>query len=173
MERDVLATLAAEFARLEIEWVVMGAVAANRYRRDVRLTGDIDLLLGGHGRGLEAMEEAFRRVGFEVRRGVPNGSIVRMRHPTLGAVDLVLAETEYQHEAIRRARRERGQAGDIPILRLEDVLVHKLIAGRARDLADIEDILATRPALDEPYVVRWATYWDVLPLWHRLRGAAR
>jgi len=53
---------------------------------------------------------------------------------------------------------------------IEDVLVHKLIAGRPRDLADIEDILASRPELDEAYVDRWVEYWDVGELWQQLRA---
>jgi hypothetical protein len=52
------------------------------------------------------------------------------------------------------------------------VLVHKLIASRPRDLADIEDILACRPSFDQAYVSRWADYWDVLTLWQRLQGEA-
>jgi hypothetical protein len=86
-------------------------------------------------------------------------------------VDIVLAETDYQREAIRRARTESTGGGvEVRVLRLEDVLVHKLIAGRPRDVADIEDILAGGLAFEEEYVERWAAYWDVLDLWHRLRG---
>lgn len=172
MEREAIAALAAILGRLGIVWVVMGAVAANRYRRDVRLTGDVDLLLADHGPGLEAMESALYDGGWSSQRGTPDGAILRLRHRALGAADIVLAETDYQREAIRRARTEPSGGGlNVRVLCLEDVLVHKLIAGRPRDLADIEDILAGGLAFEESYVERWAEYWEVLDLWLRLRGA--
>ncbi len=172
MERDVVAAVAALLAAHGVRWVVMGAVAANRYRRDVRLTGDLDLLVASHGpAGLDALEAAFASASWTVRRGSADGAILRLRHETLGAVDLVLAETEYQREAIERATSEISSEGvPLRVLRIEDVLVHKLIAGRPRDIADIEDILARQPALDEGYVARWVAYWEVGELWQRLRS---
>ena len=47
--------------------------------------------------------------------------------------------------------------------------MHKLIAGRHRDLADIEAILETGRPLDEAYLERWAEYWEVLDRWRTLR----
>jgi hypothetical protein len=172
VERDVLAAVAALLEAHGVAWVVMGAVAANRYRREVRLTGDLDLLVASHGsNGLDALEAAFESAGWLVRRGSLDGALLRLRHATLGAVDLVLAETEYQRAAIERAVSDVSGGGvPLRVLRIEDVLVHKLIAGRPRDLADIEDILAGRPELDEAYVERWVEYWDVGELWQQLRA---
>ena len=59
-------------------------------------------------------------------------------------------------------------AGEVPVLTVEDVIVHKLIAGRYRHLADIEEILETKPSLEEPYIERWAEFWEVLDRWHAL-----
>lgn len=160
--------------RLGIGWTLMGAVAANRYRREVRLTGDVDLLLASHGAGLAALEGAFTAAGWTVRRGTPDGAILRLRHEALGAADLVLAETDYQRMALERAQTETIEEGArVTVLRVEDVVVHKLIAGRPRDLDDIAEILATGRPLDESYVEGWAQYWDVLALWRRLREAAQ
>lgn len=53
----------------------------------------------------------------------------------------------------------------------EDVILHKLIAGRPRDLDDIQNILDAAPTLDEAYLEGWAEAWDVLEPWHRLRRA--
>lgn len=64
---------------------------------------------------------------------------------------------------------ERDAVGD---LSPEDVILHKLIAARPRDLDDIENILDAAPELDEAYLTGWAEAWNVLELWDRLRGAA-
>jgi hypothetical protein len=47
----------------------------------------------------------------------------------------------------------------------------KPIAGRTRDVADVEAILAANPALDLDYPEGWARAWDVLDSWLRLRSA--
>ena len=52
----------------------------------------------------------------------------------------------------------------------EDVVVMKLIAGRAQDVADVEAILAAKAPLDESYVEEWAEVWGVLEAWRRIRS---
>jgi hypothetical protein len=159
---------------MSIAWALFGAVAANRYRRDVRLTGDVDLLLADHGGDLAALERLLSQGGWTTRRGTPDGSVLRLRHARLGAADLVLAETEYQRVALERARAEVDSTGiRVRYLAPEDVIVHKLIAGRPRDLDDIESILDAAPQLDEAYLTEWAEAWGVLELWQRLRGGER
>jgi len=57
------------------------------------------------------------------------------------------------------------------VITVEDVLVHKLIAWRARDRNDIASILETAPKLDETYIEHWATEWDVLDRWYEARAS--
>lgn len=106
MERDALSALAALLRELGIRWVLIGALAANRYRASPRLTQDVDLLLADAGPGVEALESAARAAGWDVRRASPEGDLLRLRHPDHGIADLLIAGTDYQHEAIRRAREE-------------------------------------------------------------------
>jgi hypothetical protein len=78
-----------------------------------------------------------------VRRAGPEGELLRLRHAELGIADLLIAATEYQQEAIRRAPEEPlGNGESARVLTPEDVIVHKLIAGRTQDHADVEAILA-------------------------------
>lgn len=171
MERAALSELAARLRELGIRWALIGALAANRYRASPRLTQDVDVLLADVGPGLEALETAFRAGGWTVRRATPEGELLRLRHPELGIADLLVAGTAYQQEAIRRAREERLEGGEaIPVLTAEDVIVHKLIAGRTQDLADVEAILAAGVPLDREYVERWARFWEVLDRWHEARA---
>ena len=51
------------------------------------------------------------------------------------------------------------------MLTVEDVIVHKLLADRARDRDDIASILATGRSFDEDYVRRWAAVWGVGERW--------
>jgi predicted nucleotidyltransferase len=171
VERDALSALAALLRELGIRWVLIGALAANRYRASPRLTQDVDLLLADAGPGIEVLESAARAAGWDVRRASPEGDLLRLRHPEHGIADLLIAGTDYQHEAIRRAREEPiGNGEHVAVLTVEDVIVHKLIAWRTQDRADIEAILAAGTQIDDRYVERWAAFWDVLGAWRKLRS---
>jgi hypothetical protein len=172
VERNALEALGSLLDGLGIRWVLIGALAANRYRITTRLTQDVDLLLAGVGPGLERLERELAAHGWSVRRATPGGEILRLRHADLGAADLIVAATDYEAVAISRAREEDLALGRaILVLAPEDVIVLKLIAGRAQDVADIEAILAANPTLEERYVENWAEFWGVLDLWRRLRGS--
>jgi predicted nucleotidyltransferase len=171
VERNALEALGRLLDDLGIRWVLIGALAANRYRITTRLTGDVDLLLANTGPGPEHLERDLTAQGWSVRRAAPGGEILRLRHPELGAADLIVAATDYEGVAIGRAREEAiGGGYVVRVLAPEDVIVLKMIAGRAQDVADIEAILAAKPALDERHIERWAEFWSVLDLWRRLRG---
>lgn len=170
MARKALSALAALLRRLGVRWALMGALAANRYRASPRTTQDVDLLLSGAELDLASLESALRAAAWQVRRADPEGALLRLRHPELGIADLVIAGTDYQEQALARAREEAIGTGETAfVLAPEDVIVHKLIAGRTQDLADVEAIVAGGLPLDEDYVERWSAYWEVLERWHALR----
>ena len=43
---------------------------------------------------------------------------------------------------------------------LEDVVIHKMIAGRARDLDDVKSILLKNPKYDLVYIKKWLKEFD-------------
>lgn len=170
MFSDAIVELARVLTELGVRWVLIGAVAANRYRRQTRLTGDVDLLLADEGTDVERVESAFQSRGWTVRRSTPDGDVLRMKHADFGNVDLQIAGTDYQREAIRRSRTEPLAGGlRAAVLTVEDVIVHKLIAGRSRDVADIESILESGVELDEEYLAHWVATWEVGELWAAVR----
>ena len=157
---DSFDALRSRLTELGAHPVVIGALAAGRFRATPRETVDIDFLvtsLEGVARGLRADGLDVREVADE--HGDPY--LVHVRGASVIA-DALLVETEYQAEAHRRAIDG--------FLTIEDVLVHKLIAWRARDRDDIESILSTDPIFDVAYVERWATEWAVMERW---RSVAR
>ena len=145
-----------------ISTVVIGAHAANRYRLEVRNTVDLDLLAAT----LDGAAEALRAAGCDVR-SVSDDGLEYLVCARVGSarVDVLLAETDYQRLAI-----DRAVDG---VLTVEDVIVHKLIAGRPRDLDDIASILAAGVSVDEAYVVEHSTSWGVDDRWWVLRDRGR
>ncbi len=60
MKRSTLRALGDLLDSLGIRWVLIGALAANRYRTSPRLTQDIDLVLADAGSSLETLEATLR-----------------------------------------------------------------------------------------------------------------
>ena len=171
VDKRALSDLGSVFDQLGVRWVLIGALAANRYRGSARMTEDIDVLIDDANLDPNALEQALGARGWDVRRLDGADELLRLRHPTLGAADVLVASTDYQRESIARARQEALDGRPIPVLRIEDVIVHTLIAGRAQDIADIEAILATRPAFDREYVARWVAFWELNDRWRVVNAA--
>jgi hypothetical protein len=151
-------TVTALCDRLGISWAVAGALAAMRYRAEERPTRDIDLLIADDAGLVEALVDA----GFDVHAYSDEGLVHLIRATRTGCVvDLMLPVTDYQHLALQRSVDH--------VLTAEDVVVHKLIAGRPRDRSDIESILASGIALDSGYIEHWADEWDVADRWAEMR----
>lgn len=72
-------------------------------------------------------------------------------------------QLEYQELAL-----ECGDAND-HCLTIEDVIVHKLIAWRAKDRDDVASILGRGLPRDDDYVARWAAEWEVTERWDAAR----
>ena len=158
-------------AEEQADWAVFGAVAANVYRNSARTTQDLDLLVSLDAQGMARLAEAAEAAGWSRHVLHPDGSMLRLSHPRYGAVDLIAVEIEYQREAIRRARHEPvDDSMAVKVLAVEDVLIHKTIAGRYRDDADIESILEAAPELDEAYLDRWLEFWGVKDRFDAIRA---
>ena len=156
---DYWSTFQRLLTELGCEPVLIGALAALEYRSTPRLTTDVDFLVSS----LDGVAEAFRADGYDVQvMAEPGGSpyVVFIRGHGF-KVDALAIETEYQAEA--HARASGG------VLTVEDVLIHKLIAWRAKDQDDIASILATRPVLDETYIASWVSQWQVDERWAESR----
>ncbi len=142
-------------AALGSDPVLIGALAAALYRREPRHTTDVDFLV----RSLDGIPEKMRADGYDVRAMAEPGGrpyVVFIRGHGV-KVDALLAETPYQLEAL-----DRAVDG---VITVEDVIVHKLLAWRPRDQDDIASILATRPAVDQDYITRWSSVWEVTERW--------
>ncbi len=105
-----------------IRHALVGALAANAYRRRPRTTADIDFLVG---------DEAFE---------AHEGGFVTMRVPVIEfdgiEVDQVplTAALRVIEDGLNRAPLSEG----VPIATLDVIVIMKLVAGRTQDLADIE-----------------------------------
>jgi hypothetical protein len=76
--------------------------------------------------------------------------------------DLLLAETPYDHEAIRRGREVEVSPGiKIRLCSPEDLIIYKIISTRARDHEDARSVVHRQgDALDDRYVLHWLRQFE-------------
>ena len=70
-------------------------------------------------------------------------------------VDFVFADTPYERQALQRAPSVPIKGTDVRFAALEDLVIHKLIASRPRDLDDVRGILLKNPDADRAYIRHW------------------
>ena len=82
--------------------------------------------------------------------------VLLARHEATGIdIDLILGELPFEAEAIRRGKKGHLGSLAVPLVTPEDLVIMKAVAGRPRDLEDIEGILAAHPGLDTRRVRTW------------------
>jgi predicted nucleotidyltransferase len=127
-----------------------------------RLTQDVDITLGVGPRHLGEVLDVCVELGLDplpedVEGFVSRTFVLPARDPASGIrVDLIFSTTPYEAEAIARAVRVSVAGAHVPFSTAEDLIVHKLFAGRPRDLEDVAGVIRRKgPDLDWGYLAEW------------------
>ncbi len=70
-------------------------------------------------------------------------------------VDLIFSCSPYEQQALGRVRTVKLGAAEVQFASVEDLLIHKVVAGRPRDSEDAQSVLAKNPQADLSYVRHW------------------
>jgi hypothetical protein len=153
---------------LNVPMAVMGGVALSAWKHP-RATQDVDLLIGLEDKDHDFILQKLAAARFRVKRQPPILTLGRLRIVQLlyeppGTfldlqIDLLLADCEYQKEALGRRILVHLPDLDIPIavLSCEDLILHKVLAGRIVDRADAAKLLrVNRVSLDVDYLRHWS-----------------
>jgi hypothetical protein len=164
----LLARIADALDRHDLLFMVIGGQAVLLHG-EPRLTQDIDITLGmAPDRVAEVLTicetvdcaplpedpSAFARRTF-VLPVADRASGIR--------VDFIFSTTPYEQEAIERAQMVSIEGTLVPFATPEDLILHKLFAGRPRDLEDVRGVIARKGStIDWGYVERWAVEFSVV-----------
>ena len=155
---DLLADLADALADLGVAWYLFGARAAILHGV-ARLTADVDVTVRLPDRvSPEILARGLEQRGFRQRFTDPaflaQTRVVPFVHaPTGLPLDLVLAGPGLEDRFFERLTVHDIDGVRVPVASVEDLVVMKVLAGRAKDLEDVRVIAATnRDALDQPYI---------------------
>jgi predicted nucleotidyltransferase len=145
--------------------MVVGGQAVLLYG-EPRLTRDIDVTLGiGPDRHSEivqlAAEYGWRILVESPAEFVRESLVLPCADPESGVrMDFIFSFSEYERQALERARRVPMGKTEVRFAAVEDLFIHKLVAGRPRDMEDIQSILLKKPPIDMPYLRRWLEEFD-------------
>jgi len=145
--------------------MIIGGQAVLLYG-EPRLTKDIDITLGMGIEGLEKLRRIVRTLALKplvknVDQFVKETMVMPMLDEKSGIrIDFIFSFSLYEKQAIENANIVEIGDTKIRFASLEDVVIHKIIAGRARDLEDIESILLKNPDYDEKYILKWLDEFD-------------
>lgn len=172
---DAAAEVAAFLDGRGLPYAFIGGLAVQHWG-EPRATQDVDVVvLVPSGKEEEFFKAAVE--GFRPR--LPNAVAFAQRHRMLLLctsdgipIDVSLGIPGYEEEVIRRALSvSLGGLRPVRIVTAEDLVVHKCVAGRARDVEDIERTLVRqRLKLDLRYIRTWLRAFEPIVESHDVRA---
>ncbi len=162
---DLLATIARVLKERRIPYMVIGGQAVLVYG-EPRMTRDIDITLGLDSSRLSEVLEAIKDMGMVALPDNPAQFVARtsvlpsVHQPSGIRVDFIFSSSVYESHALTKAKRVKIDDTDVCFASVEDLMIHKMIAGRPRDTEDVRALLIKNPEIDVVYVLNWLKQFD-------------
>jgi hypothetical protein len=175
-----LTRASAALEQAHVPLAIMGGVAVSIWRH-ARATKDVDLLVGLKADDVNQLMPQLFRAGIHPKRLPPVIEIDDVHIVPLTCqptetlldirIDLLLAESQFQQQALERAIPAEldppNQA--IRVLTCEDLILFKLLAGRVIDRADAAFLLReNREELDFEHLSHWSRSLNVEANFHEI-----
>ncbi len=160
MFEKIICSISVELERQNIPYMLIGGQAVLLYG-EPRLTRDIDITLGVD---VDKLQNIISIVGNLALKILPENTenfvretmVLPVIHEATGIrIDFIFSLSPYERQAIAKAKKVRMLDRDVCFASPEDVIIHKIVAGRPRDMEDIRGILLKVPDIDITYVRQW------------------
>jgi len=147
--------------RQKIPYMIIGGQAVLIYGRP-RLTRDIDITLGIDTDKFESVEGVCKKLKLRILVENPKDfaretKVLPAEEPDSKVrIDFIFSFTPYEEQAIKSAKQILIDDYPVKFASCEDIIIHKMVAGRAIDEEDVKSILAKNEnAVDIEYVNKW------------------
>lgn len=165
MFEKILSRIGVSLKKHNLPYMVVGGQAVLLYG-EPRLTRDIDITLGvdiDHlGEVLAVVQELnLKPLPKEIEPFARETMVLPALDEHTGIrVDFIFSYTPYETEAIKRARKIKIIDQEVNFTSPEDLIIHKIFAGRPRDIEDVRTVLLKNPDVDIQYIRGWLKEFD-------------
>jgi hypothetical protein len=161
----LLRKISQQLRKASIPYMVIGGQAVLLYG-EPRLTRDIDITLGVGVDELSRLKRVIPAIGLKIlvkkeKEFVERNLVLPTMDQKSGIrVDFIFSFSPYERQGIDRGKDVKLGKTWVRFASLEDVVIHKVVAGRARDLEDVKSILLKNPVYDFEYINKWLEEFD-------------
>lgn len=166
MEFDkLLIKLATAFNENKIPYMVIGGQAAI-FHGEFRTTKDIDLTLGVDISELDRITNCLNEIGLIILVKDPKDFVLHswvlpLKDMSSGIrVDISFSFSPYERQAIDNAINYKLENTNIRYCQPEDLIVHKIFAGREIDLIDVRKVLLKNKNVNTKYIIKWLKMFE-------------
>ena len=167
MFQKLLEKIAGAFKRENIPYMIIGGQAVLLYGSP-RLTRDIDITIGIDTDQFPLVEKLCQKLKLKMlpqdpQRFAQETHVLPVEETILKVrVDFIFSFTPYERQAMKRAKKVLIDGYSAKFASVEDIVVHKILAGRAIDLEDVKNILLKNRKIDFKYIKQWLSEFDQL-----------
>lgn len=161
MIEKLIKNIAQHLDQQQIAYMIIGGQAVLLYGRP-RLTRDIDITLGVDTDKFALIQGVYKNLKLKPLVENPqdfarNTKVLPTEEPESKVrVDFIFSFTPYEAQAIKNAKEVLIDDYPAKFASCEDVIIHKMVAGRAIDDEDVKSILAkNKDAIDFKYIEKW------------------
>ncbi|MCL5773755.1 MAG: nucleotidyltransferase [Firmicutes bacterium] len=160
MFEKLITLITAALEKHGIPYMIIGGQAVLFYGNP-RLTKDIDITLGINIDKASILVNALKDANLRIipedfEEFVKRTFVLPAKDEATGIrADFIFSFTPYENLAISRAKDVFIGGRAVKFASVEDVIIHKIFAGRARDLEDARSILIKNPDYDQAYLRNW------------------
>ncbi len=166
MVRKLLVKIAQKLDEYHIDYMVIGGQAV-LIHGEPRMTADIDITLAATVDKLDVVEKIVHELGLSIivdehHDFVKRTWVLPAYDPKSGfRVDFIFSFSSYERKAIERAVKVKIKGYFVKFASVEDLIIHKIVAGRARDIEDVKVILHKNlNKFDKDYILRQLKEFD-------------
>jgi predicted nucleotidyltransferase len=165
MFQETLSRIASSLHRHGLPYMIIGGQAVLLHG-EPRLTRDIDVTLGVNVDHLDdvlavVQELSLKALAEDIESFVKETMVLPTLDEKTGIrVDFIFSFTPYETEAIKRGKRVTIQGQEVNFASAEDLIIHKVFAGRPRDMEDVKAVISKNPGIDLQYIRNWLREFD-------------
>lgn len=165
MFEKLISKLGLFLSKNKIPYMIIGGQAVLLYGIP-RLTKDIDITLGVSTERIADIARICQSAKLKIlpeayKDFVDKTFVLPVKSETTGIrVDFIFSFTPYEEQAIKRSKKVIIDNTSVNFASVEDVIIHKIFAGRPRDIEDAMNIIIKNMEIDIDYIKKWLLEFD-------------